>query len=154
MILCGIVHVSFHRSPFSVVAALVPPAQQMAKRSHVRLHFPSPPGIRKSQNQERQIWKVIIGCQKKNSRMHRRHPDATGPPRPTTQPSEDRLQSKEDDDMTTILSTGVNLIPKFVTKVKEHLKKNHRNYKFGTFPSHTLGRGVFSHVISCGHHSV
>ena len=34
MILLGIVPESYHRSPFSVVASLVLPAQQMAKRSH------------------------------------------------------------------------------------------------------------------------
>ena len=33
MIMCGIVPEPFHRSPFSLVAALVPSAHTMAKRS-------------------------------------------------------------------------------------------------------------------------
>ena len=37
------------------------------------------PGIQKTQNQKRQIWKDVIGCQKANSRLHRRHLDATSP---------------------------------------------------------------------------
>ena len=129
----GKVPESFHRSPFSVVAAL--PAQQMAKRSRPftdeaskytgepkqvckrvlalvavryekssplisaeeetqsdvksqinsshaskdRLQFPSSsrnPGVTEP---EASNTKVLIGCPKKNSRMHHRHRDAMSP---------------------------------------------------------------------------
>ena len=35
------------------------------------------PGIQKSQNQKRQIWKVFTGCQEEDGGMHRPHLDAT-----------------------------------------------------------------------------
>ena len=56
-----------------------------------------PPGIQKSQNPKRQIWKVSIWCEKENHSP---------------------LLSKEDENVTNMLSTSVNLIPNLVTRKK------------------------------------
>ena len=75
-----------------------------------------PPGIHKSRNQKRQIWKVTIGYKKENNKMLRRHLDATSPtiPMPT---------HRETDDMTHLLSPGVKLITNLVTRIEETSRK-------------------------------
>ena len=67
-----------------------------------RLHFPGPPGIQKSQSQKLQIRKVTVGC-KKNQENASSSFGRNESQNPNVQASGDRLQSKEDDDMTNLL---------------------------------------------------
>ena len=75
-----------------------------------------PPGIHKSRNQKRQIWKVTIGYKKENNKMLRRHLDATSPTIPMP-------RHRETDDMTNLLSPGVKLITNLVTRIEETSRK-------------------------------
>ena len=52
------------------------------------------------------MWKVIIQCQKENSRVRRLHQDATSLKIPVPKASGDRAQSKEDDDMMNFVVSG------------------------------------------------
>ena len=78
-----------------------------------------------SQNQERRIGKITIGCLREYNRVHRLPQDATTLKIPAQQHREtdcDLRCKKVDDDMISLLSLGVKLFPNLVTRVKENLK--------------------------------
>ena len=96
-----------------------------------------PPGIHKSQNQKRQMWKITLGRQNENNKMRRRHLDAMSPIDPMRN-HRDRLLSmlEEDDEVVGRLSLSVKLIPNLV-RVEEHLKKTFGKLDLTNFPVNT-----------------
>ena len=80
---------------------------------------------------------LSLDVQKENSRIHRRHLDATSLPNPNAQASGDLLQPmlKEDEDMTDLLSLGVKLIQDLVARVEEYLKKTFGKSDLTKLPS-------------------
>ena len=90
---------------------------------------------------------VFTGCQNASSSSGRMESQ-----NPYVQASGDRLQSKGDGEVTTLLSPGVKLLLNPVARVEENLKKPSEN-KIGQTSVSTLQRGVLSHAIACGQHS-
>ena len=70
----------------------------------------------------------MTGCQKENSKVHRRHLDATSPATPMRKHRGDRLESMLKDffDLRRMLSLGVKLVPNKVTMVEESHQKTRR----------------------------
>ena len=76
--------------------------------------------------------------------MHRRHLDATSPVIPMSRHRGDRLQSKDDDDMTNLLSPGVKLLPNLVTRIGENFKQTFGNLNLTIFPVNTATWCIFA----------
>ena len=102
-----------------------------------------PRGIQTSRNQERQIWKVILGCQKREQKGASSSFGRHESPHHNAEASGDRLPSTltEDDDIQNLPTPGVDLKSSLLTKVKE---KNRTNFPINTATC------CISHEIACG----
>ena len=102
------------------------------------------PAFQKSMNQKRSIWKIIIGCQKENSRVHCLPQDAKSLSK--SQASGNRFQSlpKEDEDVKNLLSPVVKHIPNLVTRIEENLKKHFGNFGLTNFLVNTATWCIFA----------
>ena len=127
MILFGMVLESFHRRPFSVVAAVVPLAQQMAKSTRpLTVEASNYAGESSKSEPDGKAVLVLAAVRHQQispliSAQEKTRSDVKGQEHPC-QASGDRLPSKGDDDVTDLLSPGVELLPNWVTRVEENLK--------------------------------
>ena len=109
----------------------------MTQARRDQLHFP---GFQESRNQIRQIWKAITGCEKRAASSSGRKESHN----PSAQASGDLLQSKEDENVTHMLSTGLKLRPNFVTRIEEHLKKTFGKLNMFKFEVNTAAWCTFA----------